>query len=191
MSLAAMAADGDEGDNGANAIASPTRFEFEHCAYTVRVRADGRALASQSLAKVVATKSKALLHEVSAAVVGGEVMYVMGPSGAGKTTLLRLLSLQPMGGTPSGDVRLDGAPFNRARYRAACASVEQEGSLWAFLTCREHLEYAVALCASQLTPAAQRSEVDALLGALGLESCERVRAGNALVKGLSGGQTFH
>ena len=170
-----------------DAPAKPVRFEFKNCSYRVKVRSDGRGLGNTP-ACCVKTKDRYLLRNVSASVSSGEVLAVMGPSGAGKTTLLRMLALEKGPGTPYGNVTLNGHAFTRTVYTAHAASVEQEDSLWAFLTAREQLEYAVRLSRPALRSAERAAAVDELLGALGLESCQHTRAGNALVRGLSGGQ---
>eukprot|EP00966_Prymnesium_polylepis_P324707 7380730-Prymnesium_polylepis.1 len=113
----------------------------------------------------------------------------MGPSGAGKTTLLKLLALEPMsGGVAYGNVTLNGRPLTPTLYTGQCASVEQVDTLWAFLSCREQLAYAVDLCEPMLDVTERWVAVNRLLQMLGLEACQHTKAGNALMKGLSGGQ---
>ena len=124
---------------------------------------------------------KALLTDVTGSVDAGHVLAVLGPSGAGKTTLLNTLTLQKLvGGTPTGDVRVDGEPLTTALYDRTCAYVEQSDSLWASLTAREHLEFATALYAST-------KDVDSLIAAVGLEDVQHTRAGNEIIRGLSSG----
>lgn len=151
------------------------RLAFEGVNYTVRVTKDG------------STQAKALLKDVSASVESGRVLAVLGPSGAGKTTLLNTLTLQHAGGTPSGTVRVDGAPLTAAVFERACSYVEQQDALWASLTAREHLEYAVALFRPELDAAARAQEVARQLTAVGLDDVQDVKAGSEIFRGLSSG----
>ena len=73
-------------------------------------------------------------------------------------------------------------------YTACAGSVEQHDTLWPFFTTYDHLWYAVDLCQPGLSVAEQQALIGRLLSELGLESCANTRAGNALIKGLSGGQ---
>jgi len=127
-----------------------------------------------------------LLRDVSAVVRSGEVLALMGPSGAGKTTLLNLLTLEKGAGTPTGRVTLGGEPFTLEVFRREAAVVQQTDQLWAFLTAREHLEYACALHQPTLSTAEQVAEVERLLMETGLDSCQHTKVGNVLFKGLSG-----
>jgi ABC-type multidrug transport system ATPase subunit len=158
------------------------RFAFSDCSFAIQVRpAGGGSCARKS-------ETRYLLRDVSASVSSGEVLAVMGPSGAGKTTLLRMLALEKGPGARTGHVAFNGKPFTPLLYTRYATFMEQGDSLWAFLTAREQLEYAVRLSRPALRSAERAAAVDELLGALGLESCQHTRAGNALVRGLSGGQ---
>ena len=155
-------------------------FVFSRCSYVVWKK--------DALGRKTAGTDKYLLRDVSASVSAKEVLAIMGPSGAGKTTLLKMLSLQSMGGMPYGDVALDGVPFTPTVYTKRAASVEQSDTLWPFFTCYDHLWYAIDACQPNLSGAQQNTMINKLLSDLGLESCRNTRAGNALIKGLSGGQ---
>jgi ABC-type multidrug transport system ATPase subunit len=152
--------------------------------YTVKVAAPGQKL-PPPLGRGV---EKTLITECSASVRAGEVLAVMGPSGAGKTTLLNVLTLERFGGVPTGTVTLNGRPFTAAAYREHAAFVPQTDQLWAFLTAREHVEYAVALYQPSLDATARAVMVEELLAETGLTGCQDTKAGNELLKGLSGGQ---
>ena len=153
---------------------SSVQLSFERVHYTVSVK--GSAL------------PKALLTDVKGEVASGHVLAILGPSGAGKTTLLNTLTLQKSGGTPSGHVRVNGEPLTLALYDRICAYVEQVDALWAPLTVREHLEYAISLFrGNSLDAEAQKAAVDELISAVGLEDFADVRAGNEIIRGLSSG----
>ena len=161
---------------------SNTAFVFIDCSYTVRVLPKGKLPLPGNF------HAKALLDEVTGSVAGGEVLALMGPSGAGKTTLLNLLTLEKGSGTASGSVTLNGHPFTLDVFRKHAAIVNQADQLWAFLTAREHLEYACALYQPSTSAGLRRASVDRMLADTGLEAAQHTKAGNELFKGLSGGQ---
>ena len=115
-------------------------LEFVDCTYTVKVAKKG-----EEGKPCAAKQDRALLQRCSARVQPGEVLALMGPSGAGKTTLLNTLTLEKGGGTPTGVIAINGHPFTFAMYQQHACYVTQTDRLWAFLTAREHLEYATAL----------------------------------------------
>lgn len=101
-------------------------FDFRNCTYSVKTK----------------TGRRTLLHNVHGTIKSGEVLAVMGPSGAGKTTLLNLLTFVKAGGEAYGDVTLNGEVMTAKMFSKYCAVVTQVDHHWAFLTCRESLEYA-------------------------------------------------
>ena len=84
------------------------------------------------------TEGKQLLHDVSLAVHGGQLVAIVGPNGAGKTTLLRLLAgdIQPAAGRIYLDERplSDYTPRELARRRAV---MPQSSHLPFLFTARE------------------------------------------------------
>ncbi len=154
----------------------PFELSFVECSYDV------------PSAGASATDTTRLLHSVTASCRSGRVLTILGPSGAGKTTLLSMLTLEHGTGAPLGSVRLDGATLSPDVYRAQCVFVPQEDEHWAFLSCRDHIAYAVTLFRPQLSGAGRRAAIDQLLEACGLVSCQHTIAGGPLVRGLSGGQ---
>ena len=101
---------------------------------------------------------------------------------------MKMLTLEAGPGKAHGSLRLDGQPFTPALYKKHCAFVAQHDSHAAFLTAREHLAISTSLYQHQLGPAERAAAVDELLEHMGLTSCQHTRAGNELVRGLSGGQ---
>jgi len=130
---------------------------------------------------------KALLTDVKGEVTAGHVLAILGPSGAGKTTLLNTLTLQSGGGSPSGFVRVNGEPLTTKLYNVLCAYVEQFDTLWASLTVREHLFYAMACFKPALDAAARDAAIDQLIQRVGLQDFQDVRGGNEITRGLSSG----
>ena len=106
---------------------------------------DARVQVPVKSGKLCAKTDKVLIRGCSASVPAGEMLALMGPSGAGKTTLLNLLTLEKGEGSPSGVITLNGHPFTLDVYQKYAAVVQQTDQLWAFLTAREHIEYATAL----------------------------------------------
>lgn len=129
-----------------------------------------------------------LINRISGYAQTGRMLAIMGPSGAGKTTLLNMLALEPNAWRPSGDLVLDGARLTPAIYRQRCGYVTQQDVLWAFLSCREHIRTAIELYQPRMGAAEKAAMETQLLESMGLESCAETKAGNALFKGLSGGQ---
>ena len=130
---------------------------------------------------------KQILTDASGELHSGECLAIMGPSGAGKTTLLSVLTLDTRGGRSVGEVTLNGRHMDGQLFKSRCAVVNQEDYHWSALTCRETITYAADLYLG-LGPAETKQKVDDMIAATGLESCADTIVGNALVKGLSGGQ---
>jgi ABC-type multidrug transport system ATPase subunit len=124
---------------------------------------------------------------ITGEVTHGSGLAIMGPSGAGKTTLLNMLTLEKKGGVPRGKIELNGQPFTRALYNKNCAYVQQEDSLWASFSSRDHLRYAFDLCQPHLSASEKKAAIDKLIDAVGLTEAQHTKAGNAFVRGLSSG----
>lgn len=153
----------------------PHSFQFINCSYVVPIKGPNK------------TKTfKALVNCTSGTVQSGGVLAILGPSGAGKTTLLNMLALEDLPGICYGTIELNTIRFTPLMYRRYAAYVPQTDTLWSVLTCREHLEYATRLY--QPLCHNVQEQVDSMLNHLGLHSCQHVKAGNAIIKGLSGGQ---
>ena len=130
---------------------------------------------------------KEILHGINGCVRSGEVLAILGPSGAGKTCLIDALTMEMKGGENYGKVTLNGQNLTREVFTKNCASMTQQDNHWAFLTCRETLEYAADLCVND-TQEEKKKRVNAILSTVGLESCADTKVGNQFLKGLSGGQ---
>jgi len=160
-------------------------FTFKSCSYVLNVGKRGK----KSPLPWANTEVKPLINNVSATVTSGDVLAVLGPSGSGKTVLLNMLTLEKGPGNSIGYINLNGEPLDFAMYRTYCAYVPREDTLWATLTARQHLEHAYSLYRPDVPKGTARAAaIDALLEATGLTSAQHTRAGNALFKGLSGGQ---
>lgn len=130
-----------------------------------------------------------LLDDVGFTVFTGEVVALVGPSGAGKTTLLHAIAgIAP---PDAGEIRFERADFHAmlASDRSLVGIVPQDDVVHGELTVEESLYYAGRL---RFPPDADRADVreavDRVLGELDLSHVHDRRIGNALTRGISGGQ---
>lgn len=132
---------------------------------------------------------KFLLRDVSMRVQPGELCYLMGPSGAGKTTLLEVLAGRLRLGTLRGQVTFNSQPRNSTFWRES-SYVKQDDLHIAQLTVQETLHFAARLRMSGkiFTQAERDSRVGAVAELLGLDVCLHSICGDALNRGISGGQ---
>jgi len=137
-------------------------------------------------------KDKKILEGISGNVNGGEMTCILGPSGAGKSTLLNILAgrmnTKARAMTFSGGVSIGGCIVDPVAVRSTIGYVMQEDAMPAMSTPREILAMSCVLRGSERGSQAVQGRVDSLLAALRLEKCADTRVGNALVKGLSGGE---
>jgi ABC-type multidrug transport system ATPase subunit len=130
---------------------------------------------------------KRILKNLNLTAQSGASYALMGPSGAGKTTFLEMMTLGLKGGKAIGSVTLNNKKLTFETFRRQAVYVEQYDTHWAFLTCRETMNYAARL----YLPGdrnEQKERVDAVMTKLGLHECADTYAGNKFFKGLSGGQ---
>jgi putative ABC transport system ATP-binding protein len=127
-----------------------------------------------------------VLRGVSLAVEAGEVVALEGPSGSGKTTLLSILGCILT--ATSGSVLVEGQAVDPKRpdrlpaiRKRSIGFVFQQFNLFASLTARENVEY--ALNVKGVRGAAARSEAERLLDVVGLGDRR-----DFLPRDLSGGQ---
>ncbi|VDC00690.1 unnamed protein product [Peniophora sp. CBMAI 1063] len=130
-------------------------------------------------------KGKMILDGISGEVSSGELLAVMGPSGAGKTTLLDVISKRTA--QASGMVTVNGDATADMSHLASY--VEQSDALLGVLTVEETLYFAARLCLEVSTSAELiKSRVRQTIQDLGLSEVSRNRIGNAVQRGISGGQ---
>mmetsp|Transcript_14192 Transcript_14192/g.39029 ORF Transcript_14192/g.39029 Transcript_14192/m.39029 type:complete len:654 (-) Transcript_14192:267-2228(-) len=142
-------------------------------------------VAQKKWGRTIGTKN--IIKNVSVSMYSGETLAVMGPSGAGKTTFLDLVTLEGSSGSRTGYIVLNGEPITQELFQRCCAHVPQHDSGWAFLTCRETLQFAADFYMTRGAEA-RKQRVEELLSTMGLESCADTKVGNEFHKGLSGGQ---
>ena len=130
-----------------------------------------------------------LLEDVSFTVFTGEVVAVIGPSGCGKTTLLNAIN----GVTPadSGSVLLDGQDFHRllSMDKSLVGIVPQDDLVNPELTVEESLSCSGRLrMGNGVSKSALEGEVNRVLTELDIHHIRKSRIGDALRRGISGGQ---
>jgi ATP-binding cassette, subfamily G (WHITE), member 2 len=144
----------------------------------------------------IVTKAKtknekiALLKNVSCAFVHGKVHALMGASGAGKTTLLDVMTTRVTAGEVLGNgVRFGGMPATKALFKTCAAYVEQFDTLLPMLTVQETLNYWAELRARTAEETTEiLARVPQIINDLDLTTCKDVIVGDALNRGISGGQ---
>lgn len=130
-----------------------------------------------------------LLKNVSGHFLPGQMAALMGPSGSGKTTLLDVLAGRKTAGEIKGSIKFAAHPPTQMFLRRFTGYVEQFDTLLDILTVHEMLMYTAELKRPVEEPlASKRDEVDKLLEKLALDTARNTKIGNALNRGISGGQ---
>lgn len=132
---------------------------------------------------------KRILHDVSFTAYPTEFVGLMGPSGAGKTTLMMALN----GYTPpaTGRSLVNGVDLyaNYNSFRGNIGYVPQDDIVFPQLTVYESLYYTARLrLPADTTRAEIDAKIDAILAKLEIQQARDVLIGDALKKGISGGQ---
>ncbi|KAK4535738.1 hypothetical protein CDCA_CDCA06G1763 [Cyanidium caldarium] len=137
------------------------------------------------------TVTKRILTNISGYVRPGQMLAIMGSSGAGKSTLLNMLAGRVPAGQyeTSGELRVNGKPRDSFTFQKSAAYVEQEDRMFAELTVREQLEFSARLRLPRSMPLEKkRNRVEQVVRELGLSKCVDTMVGNAVVRGVSGGE---
>ena len=130
-----------------------------------------------------------LLASVTTFFQHGKLSAIMGPSGAGKTTLLDICACRKTRGVIKGEVKFGIERANKAVFKERAAYVEQFDTLLPMLTVEETLMYWSEMQARTYADAeAKKERVSEILEHLNLSQCKDVVVGDALNRGISGGQ---
>ncbi|CAM9380441.1 unnamed protein product, partial [Phaeothamnion confervicola] len=135
------------------------------------------------------TRQKVLLQDVSFRCLPGRLVGILGASGAGESSRLRVpLISRFLVGRMAGSILFNGHMRGPALLRDT-AYIQQDVLLFPELTVRESVNYAARLRMPRGTPAAARAaRVNGVLKMLHLSGCAQSPVGDALRRGISGGQ---
>ncbi|KAL3664312.1 hypothetical protein V7S43_010637 [Phytophthora oleae] len=161
------------------------------------------------------TVTKRILRGVSGVLKPGTITLVLGQPGSGKSSLMKLLSGRfPKDKNVSikGEVTYNGTPAGKLHKRLPqlVSYVPQRDKHYPELTVKETLEFAHAACGGELpervashlvngTPdenaealkaaqALSKFHPDVVIQQLGLENCQNTIVGDAMLRGVSGGE---
>ncbi|CAK4766587.1 hypothetical protein LEN26_004738 [Aphanomyces euteiches] len=110
----------------------------------------------------------------------------MGPSGAGKSSMLDVIAGRNKAFT--GHVNMNGEPWNPTINKHACY-VLQDDVFYYTLTVEEHLQFQAQLrMGKAFTPQQRHERVQFVIHELGLGKFQDSPIGNAVVRGISGGE---
>lgn len=131
-----------------------------------------------------------LLNGVSGEARPGELMVILGPSGCGKTTLLNILSARlklHRGRGDQGLIFVNGEKRTK-RFKRHASFVLQEDLFFSSLTVQQTLELTGQLLLRCGSDEEKTERVNNMISLLRLEKCQNGRVGNAIRRGLSGGE---
>ena len=141
------------------------------------------------------------LSALSGQVQPGSMTLVLAPPGHGKSALLKALAGQLQNDRKlTGNILWNGLDSRAAskanvQVHRLCAFVDQGDAHMPLLTVRETLQFALdtstadaRLIASPEYAAVSADKVDLILDVLGLRECQHTILGNAMLRGVSGGQ---
>ena len=130
-----------------------------------------------------------LLEDVNFSIFAGELIALIGPSGCGKTTLLN--AINGVAPSDSGKVELNGTDFHRLLQddRSLIGIVPQDDLVLPELTVEEALYYSGRLrLSANSTEEEIQNQVERVLQELDILHIRNSRIGDALKRGISGGQ---
>lgn len=160
-----------------------------------KVNKDGEALQMSMEWKnlTFAIGDKTILKNITGLVEPGKLTCVLGPSGSGKSTLMNVLAgrqnTKQSGMTFSGTISACGTEIDPSNFRGNIAYVMQDDSLLGTETPRECLSFSSRMRLPKTVSSSDREQfVTDVINTLHLSKCQDTMVGNALVKGISGGE---
>ncbi|KAL3663569.1 hypothetical protein V7S43_011456 [Phytophthora oleae] len=191
-------------------VKDETNLKTELPTLTNTVKMAGLRLSAK---KHVVTKE--ILRDVSGVLKPGSLTLVLGQPGSGKSSLLKILSGRPPSGkrvTVDGQVTYNGVPQEdlRARLPQFVSLVDQQDKHFPTLTVKETLQFANTCAGGKLSKkdeelyshgtleqnhtalnvlrAMYKHYPDVVIRQLGLENCQNTILGDAMLRGVSGGE---
>eukprot|EP01012_Entosiphon_sulcatum_P063488 TRINITY_DN90_c0_g2_i1.p1 TRINITY_DN90_c0_g2~~TRINITY_DN90_c0_g2_i1.p1 ORF type:complete len:610 (-),score=93.72 TRINITY_DN90_c0_g2_i1:132-1961(-) len=149
---------------------------------------EGLLLAWNNLRVTTKNGTKVLLHGVCGS-AQGRLLAIMGPSGSGKTTLLNVLARRDNTIRTEGGATINGNAYSSAELKKLSGYVMQDDLLNVHLSVEETLVYTAHLRLPPTVSKEQKLErVNSVMRQVGIEHCRNTKIGDAMHKGISGGE---
>lgn len=165
-----------------------TSVEVRNLTYKVKTteQADIQTLSNMFTKKKKV--DKVVLDDLSFVLRPGEMTLILGGPGSGKTSIFDCLVGRRKGDI-TGTVTVNGHVPDRSTFHRSVSYCIQKDIHTPTLTVRETFEFAAALQMPETATDQQKAErVDAVLQMLGLKHQENTVIGNAVLRGVSGGE---
>ncbi|KAJ1975960.1 ATP-binding cassette transporter snq2, partial [Dimargaris xerosporica] len=155
-----------------------------------------RLITFQGLANNRSGPTKPILHNVNGYVRPGEMLLILGKPGAGCSTLLRALGNQRQSYRAiTGEVSYGGVSPKEMHkhYRGEVVYNQEEDCHFATISVRDTISFALKAKTPSTRVVTNRGErnrqfTDMLIRMFGLRRCANTRVGNAMLRGVSGGE---
>ena len=141
--------------------------------------------------KLADGRMKTILQHVSGVIRASDMVALMGQSGAGKTTLLDVISKRKTEGTLMGKIYFDGVQPTVATIKKYTAYVPQIESFFGGATVWETIRFAAMIKLpgmSKYDIERKLEKVEHVIDQMNLDSCRNTLVGNAVIRGISGGE---
>ncbi|KAJ3192234.1 ATP-binding cassette sub- G member 1 [Irineochytrium annulatum] len=132
---------------------------------------------------------KIILNNISGEFKPGRFTAIMGASGAGKTSFLNVIAGEAKSGTVKGQIIVNGVEMVGRGMKDISGFVFQDDVVLASMTVREAIEMSATLRLPKSMSAEDRKRrVDEVIQELNLNKCVDTIIGDAMQKGVSGGE---
>jgi ABC-type multidrug transport system ATPase subunit len=130
-----------------------------------------------------------ILNDLSFYARPGEMTLILGAPGCGKSSLLKLLANRLRAGKVEGSLTFNGTVPKRKHYHRDVAFIQQEDVHMATLTVEETLRFSAdCQMPAGVSSKVKAERVEAILQLLGLKHRADTVVGDALLRGVSGGE---
>ncbi|KJE94352.1 ABC transporter [Capsaspora owczarzaki ATCC 30864] len=128
-----------------------------------------------------------VLDGISGYMEPGDMVAILGGPSCGKTSLIKAIANR-LATDRNGTLLINGSPIPE-NFNRVCGYVAQSDIHTPTLTVRETFEFAAELqLPREMTMEQRNSHIDVILKLLGLEHAANTLVGNALIRGISGGE---